>query len=230
MTLRLVQVGNALPVSFIVDPSTQFMPGMIAQLTVQNNQVVATLSNGTAPIGIIDDIKTKAFTNISWNEEVKVMSAGVIGPNNTLVTPVDVKVELKKANIVPASFVSTIDCLLNPVNGVVTFPAGTPLNYDAIGGGSPNAIRAFANYTYYVPNIPGDDSTLASGRITIWYNRMFFQTDQFETNQNYPLGGNLFVSEVGMLTSRRPSKIHPAIGIITAPPTALQRMLECMWY
>ena len=56
--LRLVQVGNSLPASFICDPSAEFQPGQVAELTVIGNQVMATVSNGTAPIGIIDDIKT----------------------------------------------------------------------------------------------------------------------------------------------------------------------------
>ena len=51
--LRLVQVGNALPASFICDPSAEFQPGQIAQLIVLGNQVMATVSNGTAPIGIL---------------------------------------------------------------------------------------------------------------------------------------------------------------------------------
>ena len=102
--LRLVQVGNSLPASFIVDPSAEFQPGQIAELTVIGNQVMATISNGTAPIGIIDDIKTKAFSNVSWNEVVIVPAVGVLGPGGTIVTPVDVKAELRKANIVSNSF------------------------------------------------------------------------------------------------------------------------------
>src|SRR5579864_3329029 len=101
--LRLVQVGNTLPVSFIVDPSAEFQPGQVAELTVIGNQVMATVSNGTAPIGIIDDIKTKAFTNVSWNEVVIAQAVGVIGPNNIIVTPVDIKMELRRPNIVPSS-------------------------------------------------------------------------------------------------------------------------------
>lgn len=57
--LRLVQVGNTLPASFIVDPSAEFQPGQIAELTVIGNQVMATVSNGTAPIGILTILKSK---------------------------------------------------------------------------------------------------------------------------------------------------------------------------
>lgn len=228
--LRLVQVGNTLPVSFICDPSAEFQPGMIAELTVIGNQVMATVSNGTAPIGVIDEIKTKAFTNVSWNEIALVTAIGVPGPGGTIVTPVDIKFELRRPNVVKDSFNSTVDVVLNPINGVITFPAGTELNTDLTGAGTPNAIRAVVNYTYMVANIPGDDSTQGSGRMTVWFERMFFQTDQYETNQQYPLRANLYVSEVGLLTTRRPSPIHPAVGMVTAPPTAMNVMIEILWF
>jgi hypothetical protein len=226
--LRLVQTGNALPASFICDPSAEFQPGMIAELTIIGNQVMATVSNGTAPIGIIDDIKTRAFTNVSWNEVVIVPAVGVLS-NNQLVTPVDIKAELKKPNIVSSSFNSTVDVVLNPVNGVIVFVAGTPLNFDLTGSGQPNAIRTVVNYTYQVSNVPGDDSTLGSNRVTVWFQRMFFQTDQFETNQQFPVRANLFVSEMGLLTTRRPSLLHPAVAMVTAPPSPMNPMIEALW-
>lgn len=228
--LRLVQVGNTLPANFIVDPSCEFQPGQIAELTVIGNQVMATVSNGTAPLGVIDDIKTKAFTNVSWNEVVIVPATGVPGPSSTIVTPIDIKAELKHPNIVKSSFSSTVDVYLNPINGIITFIAGTPLNFDLTGTGTPNAIRTIVNYTYQVPNIPGDDSTQGSGRVTVWFNRMFFQTDQYETNQQYPVRANLYVSESGFLTTRRPSSIHPAVGMVTAPPTPMSPLIEVLWF
>lgn len=228
--LKLVQVGNALPASFIVDPSAEFQPGQIAELTVIGNQVMATVSNGTAPIGIIDDIKTKAFTNVSWNETIIVPAVGVAGPGGTIVTPVDIRAELRKANIVSSSFTSTVDVVLNAENGVIKFVAGTPLNCDLTGTGTPNAIKTIVNYTYYVANIPGDDSTMGSGRVTVWFDRMFFQTDQYETNQQYPVRANLYVSETGFLTTRRPSNIHPAVAMVTAPPTPMVPFIEALWF
>jgi len=230
--LRLVQCGNALPIDFICDPSANFMPGMLAQLCVIGNQVMATVSNGVAPIGIIDDINTRAFTSVSWNEVKTVPAVGVPGPNGMLVTPVDVVANLNHAGVSPKSFVSTVDVALNPTNGTITFPAGTPLNYDLLGTGTPNALRTVVNYTYFVPNVPGDSSILGSGRMTVWFQRMFFQTDQFETNQTYAVMSNLYCNEHGLLTTRRPSPIHPAIAMCTAPPLAIYQSsyLEAMLY
>lgn len=226
---RIVQAGKGLPASFICDPSAEFQPGQVAQLTVIGNQVMATVSNGIAPIGIIDDIKTKAFTSVSWNEEVVVPATGVPGPNGTLVTPIDLKAELENPNIDPASFTSTVDVKLNARNGVVTFLAGTTLNFDLLGTGQPNAIRSIVNYTFQQPNIPGDDSTQGSGRMTIWYDRMIIQTDMIETNQSYPVNASLYVSEKGLFTTRKPSPNHPSVAIVTAPPSPLSPAIELLF-
>ena len=227
--LKIVHTSNTMPASFICDPSAEFQPGMIAQLVAIGNQIMCTTSNGSSPIGIIDEIKTRSFTNVSWNEMVIVPTTGVPSPGGGLVSAVDIKYELKKPNIIASSFTSTVNVALNPVNGVITFLAGTQLNFDLTGSGTPDAIKAFVNYTYYVPNIPGDDSTAGSGRMTVWYGRMFAQTNMFETNQNYPLNGNLFVSEVGLLTTRRPSTTSPCIAIVTSSPSPMNVNLEFMW-
>lgn len=218
-----------MPASFAVDPSSEFDGGMVAGLTVMGNRVVATVSNGKAPIGIIDDIRTKAFTNVSWNEVVMAPAVGV-EQNGRLVTPIDIKVELRKANVRKSSFTSDVPVVLNENNGIITFLAGTPLNFDLTGSGTPNAIRAVVSYTYYVANIPGDDTTAGSGRMSIWYGRMFAQTNCFETNVQYPINAPLFVSEVGLLTTRKPSQLHPSVAMVTAPPTPLNSMIEFFWF
>lgn len=229
--MKLVWYAKAIPASYICDPSVEFQPGMIAQLTTIGNQVMATVSNGMAPFGIIDEIRTKSFTSISWNEDIILPVDGVPNSSGQLVLGRDEIALLKNSNIVKSSFVSTVRCILNEVNGVVTFLAGTPLNFDIDGDGTMDSIRAIVNYTYYMPNMPGDDSTIGSGRMTVWYERMIFQTDQFETNQAYPLNAPLFCSEKGLFTSRKPSPNHPAIAMVTAPPSNVgASMLEVLWY
>ena len=226
---RIVHESNSQPHSFICDPSAEFQAGQIAELVVIGNQVMATVSNGTAPIGIIDDMKTRSFTNISWNEEVIIPVTGVPNGAGQLVLATDIVHTLENPHIVKNSFSSTVKVKLNPKNGVITFIAGTPLNMDAIGNGSPNAIRSLVNYSYHIPNIPGDDSTFGSGRVTVWYNRMFFQTDMYETNQSYPVRAMLYSNEHGMFTTRKPSENHPAIAMVTAPPSTSMPFLEALW-
>jgi hypothetical protein len=229
--LRLVQTGNSLPFSFPVDPSAEFMPGQIAQLMVMGNNVVCGVSDGTAPVGIIDDIKTKAFSSVSRDEVIIAGPVtGVIGPNNTLVTPVELKSELDNAGIIPGTFVSDpVDVSLNCRNGVVTFLAGTPLNFDLDGDGIPDSIRTVVSYTYQVPNVPGDDSTLGSHRVTVWFQRFIGQTDQYDTTQRYPINQNLFVNSEGKFTSKQPSEFHPGVAIVSGSPSSTFSMLEFIW-
>lgn len=229
--LRLISFGKALPWSVPLDPSVEFMPGMAAQLVLIGNQVMATVSDGTAPIGIIDDIRTKVFSAISWNEVKIIPAQGIPDGLGNMVLASDITATLDHPNINSSSFISTVKCILNSVNGVITFLAGAKLNYDLTGSGTPDAIKTVVNYTYNIPNMPGDDSTLGSGKVTVWYDRMIFQTTSFETNQSYVINQNIYVSEKGLLTSRRPSKYHPSIGMVTAPPSPIgNSVLELLWY
>lgn len=228
--LRLIAVGNSLPFSWVVDPSCLFEPGMIGQLTVIGSQVMMTVSNGTAPACVLDDIKTRSFTSTAWDETVIAPSAGVLNSNNVLVSPVDIKVELNNPNVIPNSFISIpVDVQLIPRNGVVIFPAGTPLNFDLLGTGVPNAIKTNVRYAFQIPNVIGEDSTLASNRVTGWFQRMIFETNRYETSQVYPVNCNLFVSEEGLLTSRQPFPNSPCVGLLTAPPNSLMATIQVMW-
>ncbi len=226
--LRIVQSGNSLPFSWPVDPNAEFQPGQIAQLNVYNQQIVCGVSDGSAPIGIIDDIKTHAFFTTAIDEVIIVPTLSTT-TNNTLVSAVDIKTELENPHITARSFQADIEVELNAKNGVITIPAGTPLNFDQEGTGTPDSVRVVVSYSYQVPNIPGDDSTQGSGRVTVWFQRIIFQTDQFETNQRYPVGSNLFVSESGLLTTRQPSADHSAVALCTAPPTSIHGALEALW-
>jgi hypothetical protein len=230
MTLKIVQVGNSIPVSYPVNSTAEFEPGMIGQLMLQGSNIVCGVSDGRAPFGIIDDYKTRAFSAPSIDEEVVAVAPAVVEQNGRLVAAADVKWELKNPNVIPSSFVtSPVDVALNPRNGLITFPAGTPLNFDQDGDGQYDSIRTVVSYTYQIPNISGDDSTIASGKVTIWFQRGIFQTDKYETNQRYPLNAILFVSENGLLTTQQPSDEHPGVAIVTGPPTALFSTIELLW-
>lgn len=41
--LKLIQVGNSLPISFTVDPTATFEPGHLAQLKILGNDLVCGL-------------------------------------------------------------------------------------------------------------------------------------------------------------------------------------------
>lgn len=228
--LRILQSGNMIPYSWPVDPNAEFTGGNIGQLTTMGNNIVCGLSDGSAPIGVIDDVKTRAFYAPAVDEVVIAGPIAGVMAGGRLVTPTDVKVELANAYVRPSSFISNpIDCELIPTNGVLVFLAGTPLNFDADGDQVPDSIRTVVSYSYQVPNIIGDNSTIGSGRVTIHFGRMIFETDQFETNCSYPINSSLFCSPSGLFTTKQYDPNFPGIGLCLAPPTAVLGSIQIMW-
>lgn len=229
--LRILQSGNQLPHSWPVDPNAEFMPGMVGQLTTLGSNIVCGVSDGSAPIGIIDDVKTRAFFANATNETVIAGPiAGVMSQGGYLVTPNDVKAELVNAYVQPNSFISNpVDVELRATNGVITFLAGTQLNFDADGDGIPDSIRTVVNYSYQVPNVMGDDSTIGSGRITIWFGRIICETDQYEPNVTYPINCSLFSSPSGKFTSKQYNADYPGIALCLSPPSPIMGSIQILW-
>ncbi len=230
--LKVVHIANTLPISYPVDPTAEFEPGMIAQQKLIGNDIVMGVSDGTAPFGIIDDVRTTAFTATQIDEVViiKVPESNVqLDGNNHRVNINEVTGTLENPHIIPSSFISTIAVTLNSVNGIIMVPPGTELNYDSDGDLVNDSFRIIVNYIYRITSKPGDDSTMGSGRITIHYQRGVFATDQFDVRQNYPLNASLYVGLDGKLTSKQPTENHPAIAFVTAPPSAMNGTLEFIW-
>jgi hypothetical protein len=225
--LRFVQVGNQLPASFPYDANDNFQPGMIGQLKLVGNDICCGTSDGSNPIGIIDDYATHAFSAPAIDEVVIAPVYAITIENNIPVAASDVNWPLQNPNVIPYSFVtSPVDVALTPRNGMITFPAGTPLNFDSNGDGIPDSIRTVVSYSYQIPNIMGENTCIASGKITIWFGRAIMQTDQYETNQRYPLNAVLFCSHRGLLTTQQEDPSHPGIAIVTGPPSALLGTME----
>lgn len=227
--LKVIHSGNALPMSLSVDPTAEFEPGMFAQLGLIGNDIVASVSDGTAPLGIIDDVRTSAFTRAQV-DEIVIISAQTseLDNNGNRVSLVDVTGVLEFPNIIESSFTSTISIVLNTVNGVITVPAGTELNYDSSGDGTYDGFRIITNYIYRIAGKPGDDTTVGSGRITIHYQRGIYATDQFDTTQMFPVNCTLYIGLDGKLTSAQPTDNHPGVAICTGPPSASIGTLEFM--
>tara|TARA_Y100001936_G_C15898845_1_gene572135 strand:- start:202 stop:864 length:663 start_codon:yes stop_codon:yes gene_type:complete len=218
-----------MPLSIAVDPTAEFEPGMFAQLGLIGNDTVASVSDGTAPMGIIDDVRTTAFTKTQIDEVILInVAASVIDENGNRVNVEDVTGVLEFPNVIEDSFTSTVGVVLNSVNGIVTVPAGSELNYDSDGDGINDSFNIVVNYIYRVAGRPGDDTTIGSGRITIHYQRGIYATDQFDTTQVYPLNANLYVGLDGKLTSRQPTESHPGVAICTGPPSASIGTIEFM--
>jgi hypothetical protein len=203
---------------------------MIAQLKVIGNDIVAGVSDGTAPIGIIDDVRTVAFTKPQVNEVVVIpITATTTNGNGELVNIAEATGFLAFPHVIPESFVTTISVILNDQNGAVIVPANTPLNYDADNDGLYDSFKIIVSYIYRVANRPGDDSTAASGRITVHYSRGIYATDQWDTLQIYPLNATLYVGIDGKLTTKQPTENHPGVAIVTGPPSSHNGTLEFFW-
>lgn len=227
--LKVIHSGNALPMSLSVDPTAEFEPGMFAQLGLIGNDIVASVSDGTAPLGIIDDVRTSAFTRAQVDEVVIIdAQSSEIDDNGNRVSTVEVTGVLEFPHIIESSFTSTISIVLNTVNGVITVPSGTELNYDSSGDGTYDSFKIVTNYIYRIAGKPGDDTTVGSGRITIHYQRGIYATDQFDTTQMFPVNCTLYVGLDGKLTSSQPTDNHPGVAVCTGPPSAAIGTLEFM--
>jgi hypothetical protein len=229
--LRLIQIGNALPVSFPVDPTSVFQPGQIAQLKVIGNEIVCGISDGTAPFGIIDDINTAAFTAPVVDEVVVIPAVGISNGIDGYIVAVEAMRPLRFPNVVRSSFTADIEGLiLNDLNGILVAPVGTHLNYDSDMDGVPDSVRAVVNYVYRISNIPGDNTTVGSGRITIWFQRGIYETDQYDTRSRYVVNATLFCNGDGLLTTEQPTPSHPGIAMVTGPPTGINNTIEFVWF
>jgi hypothetical protein len=227
--LKVIHAGNAMPMSLPIDPTAEFEPGVFAQLGLIGNDTVASVSDGTAPLGLIDDVRTTAFTRPQVDEIVVInVSSTEVDDNGDTVNSEDVTGVLEFPNIIDSSFTSTLSVVLNNVNGIVTVPAGTELNYDSDDDGVNDSFRLVTNYIYRVAGRPGDDTTVGTGRITIHYQRGIYATDQFDTTQVYPLNATLYVGLDGKLTSSQPTDDHPGVALCTGPPSATIGTLEFM--
>jgi len=227
--LKVIHTGNAMPMSLPVDPTAEFEPGMFAQLGLIGNDIVGSVSDGTAPLGIIDDVRTTAFTKAQVDEVVVATAQAIeVNSNGYRVNTEDLTGILEFPNIVEDSFTSTISVVLNTVNGVVTIPAGTVLNHDSDGDGDYDSFRVIVNYIYRVAGTPGDDTTVGSGRITLHYQRGIYATDQFDTTQVYPVNATLYVGLDGKITSKQPTANHPGVAVCTGSPSASIGTIEFM--
>jgi len=233
MVLQLIQTGFGLPVGYPLDPTSEFRSGMIGQLTLTGNDITLGVSDGSAPFGIIDDERSQAFTQ-AVVDEVTIIESPVQpipdGYGNSL-APIDISGDLRETEIVRNSFIyeGPEGLILNERKGVLVAPAGTRLNHDEDGDGYEDSIKVVSSYIHQVAGIPGDDSTIGSGRVTIWFQRGIFATDQFDTTAKYPLNATLYVSPEGLLTTKQATPEHPGIAIAIGPPNALVSMLTFLW-
>ncbi len=228
--LRIIHGDESNPRMFLVNLSAQFEPGQVAQLSVNQSQIVCSVSDGTAPCGIFDDIKSAIITCPVIEELVIAYVNSPATHNGSLVTSIDIKKELNNADLIDKKFSSSVPCIVNYKNGVITFLKDTPLNADINGDGILDSIVAHVNYRYRIPRVLGEDSTAGSGQVAVRHSRMFAETSMYDVTQSYPLNAPLFVNTDGEFTTRKISDRHSSVGAVTAPPNRLSGLLQLIWW
>jgi hypothetical protein len=201
---------------------------MIAGLLEIGGDIFATVSDGCniPPIGIIDDAKTEAFSKASLDELVFIPATGITDGYGNLISTVDTMGFLENTNIIPQTFVSSLDVLLNARNGVVQVPAGTVLNAVDPTDPSKTGFEILVSYAHQIPDLPGEDTTAGSGKLSVHIFRGIYTTDQFDTIVDYPINSPLFCGRDGRLTTEENG---PIVAIVTAPPSILINELEFLW-
>ncbi len=191
------------------------MAGVIAANSTTGDPEVQLASSGTTgTLGLIDDAKTTSFSATVVNELV---ASG--------------QTTLAHANIVAAGDTSVLDSdsgtvtLTSRVNGTVT-----------VSGVDPNT-PAKVSYSFLIPGKSGDDSTLGSGKCTIWLQDGEYSTDVYELSDatnvtSYTVGAKLYVSDntygqQGRLTTRDQSGV--IVAYVTKAPTAGNPRLNFYW-
>lgn len=67
------------------------------------------------------------------------------------------------------------------------------------------------------------------GLVSIWYETMIVQTDNYELSCRYKVGSNLYVSKDGKLTTVAPYEDAYSLGFVITPPGADNSILEMNW-
>jgi hypothetical protein len=200
-------------------------------LKVMGNEIVCGVCDGTAPLGVLDDVVVNAFTAPVIDEVVVIPAVGVNDGYGHYIAATSVMKMLAYSNIVRSSFIAdTEGLILYDMNGVLEAPVGTLLNYDSDGDGMVDSIRAIVSYVYRIGNIPGDNTTIGSGRVSIWVSKMLIETDQYDTKARYVVNAPLFCNSEGLFTTEQESASNPGIAMVTGPPTGMCNTLEILWF
>jgi len=219
MSFKLLYTNLAGPQGdFLVDPTVTFEAGQVGtlqgagtasslpQVTLAGSGSTVTGGTNPAPQGIIDDNKTTQFLATVVGE---VIPSGSANLNNA-----------------------------NVVSGTLAFTAGAGGTATTAGFSYVNGALAAAttttgvtvNYGYVIPGKAGDDTTLASGKCTLWLQPGEYATDVYEvasdtagTAITYTIGAPLYSSVNSKLTSVASAgtgtSAQASVGYVTKVPT-----------
>lgn len=179
------------------------MVGVVGDNGSGDPEVTLASSGTTGLLGIIDENKTTQFYAAVANEVV-----------------VSGQQALSHANILKQSFSGNGVALTSDANA-------TNGNLDTAYDGALGTTTT-VSYSYVIPGKAGDDTTLASGKCTLWLQEGEYATDVFEISakkgpNDYTVGTLLYVADntygqQGRLTARAIGA--QAVGYVTKKPTA----------
>lgn len=172
--------------------------------TTSDPEVQLATSGTTGLVGIIDDNKTTSFSATAVNE---VVASGAVALAHANIISSGVGAQLTS----PSGTIT----LTSAVNGTITVSGLVP--------GSTTTV----SYSYIIPGKAGDDTTLASGKCTIWLQEGEYSTDVYELAStvalsSYVVGAALYVADntngqQGRLTTRVGAE---KVAYVTKAPTA----------
>lgn len=224
-----------------VDPTVTFEAGQIGQLTVDPmGNTVVTLA-GSKPLGLIDDNKTTAFTQPIIGEVhyvATVAAATWYTDNAHLVSDSELVFLLSSTGAVAATCVRGVDySVTSYANGIfAVFLAGLidvavpylDMNHDGVA----DSVNIAMQYHFAVPGVAGQDTTLASGLVTMWFHKGEYSVSMYDSAASYAVNTKLYVGDgagghapLGVLTVAARTANTQVVGIVTQPPTASNPLL-----
>lgn len=204
MAFKLLYTNLAGPQGdFLVDPAATFEAGMLGTVSGTTTgsplglpQVFLAGTGVQSLVGVIDDNKTTQFIATVQNEAVTSTGCGVA---------------LAHANIVSGTFATgtAVATGVNYANGTVCV-----------------TTTGTVSYSYVIPGKAGDDTTLASGKCTLWLQPGEYATDVYEVAdsagvvQAYAVGTELYISANSKLTGEAGGGTAKVVGWVTKTPSA----------
>jgi hypothetical protein len=202
MAFKLLYTNLAGPQGDFLASTDSFEAGQVGVVSGTSNgdpQVFLAGSGSTGLLGIIDDSRTSQFFATVANE-------AVVSGQSTLA----------HANI-----------LTGGGGGFNSGTSNASLS-SAVNGTIAVTIGGTVSYSYIIPGKAGDDTTLGSGKCTLWLQEGEYATDIFEVSStkgpaDYTVGTKLYVADsafgqAGRLTVRAIGAA--TIGFVTKQPTA----------
>ena len=210
---KLVKIGGSEPGTVGVDANTSFQAGQIA--TYDSAGAATLAGSGDNPVGIFKADKASTVYAVSAREAVTIVALET-AYSFAHANVSSVLVE----DLAGTDYTVTTDYTINTTNGTITTTASGSTTITA-------GETVYVTYTYEmtaadkeqegVNFFNSNDDTQGSNKITMLQGGWRVYTDQFETDQNYAMNAQLFVSANGKFTSQ---ELTYHFGRVVSIPTA----------